>query len=73
MTTPLTIGTTVRLMKSLAYVKTAESKPMLRPGTLVAIGEKGTIVSCHPGRSWGVRFNGGTFLMDAVNLETIEE
>ena len=72
-TPPLTVGATVRLMTSLPYVKTAESKPMLRPGTLVSIGETGTIVSCHPGRSWGVRFNNGTFLIDSVNLEAIEE
>lgn len=72
-TSPLTIGTTVRLITSLPYVKTAESKPMLRTGTLVSIGETGTIVSCHPGRSWGVRFDNGTFLMDAVNLEAIED
>ena len=73
MTLPLTIGATVRLMTSLPYVKTAESKPMLRPGTLVAIGETGTVVSCHPGGSWGVKFSNGTFLMDSVNLEAIEE
>ena len=72
LTPPLAIGMTVRLMASLPYVKTAESKPMLRPGTLVAIGETGTIVSCHPGRSWGVRFDGGTFLIDAVHLEAVE-
>ncbi len=72
-TPPLTIGATVRLMTSLPYVKTAESKPMLRPGNLVAIGETGTIMSCHPGGSWGVKFGNGTFLIDAVNLEAIEE
>lgn len=73
MTPSLTIGATVRLMTSLPYVKTAESKPMLRPGTLVTIGETGTVVSCHPGGSWGVKFGGGTFLMDSINLEPIEE
>ena len=73
MTPSLTIGATVRLMTSLPYVKTAESKPMLRPGTLVTIGETGTVVSCHPGGSWGVKFGSGTFLMYSVNLEPIEE
>ena len=72
-TPPLTIGATVRLMTSLPYVKTAESKPMLRPGTLVEIGETGTLMSFHPGGSWGVKFSNGTFLIDAINLEAIEE
>ena len=69
----LSIGTTVRLIKDLPYVKTAESKPMLRVGTIVAIGEEGTVMSCHPGNAWGVKFNSGIFLMDAENLEVVTD
>ncbi len=71
MSQTFSIGDTVRLTKNLAYVKTAEAKPMLRPGNLVAVTEEGTILSCHPANVWGVKFSSGTFLMDAENLELV--
>ncbi len=73
MTQTFAIGNTVRLTKALPYVKTAEAKPMLRPGNLVAVTEEGTIMSCHPANVWGVKFSSGTFLMDAENLEIVTE
>lgn len=65
------IGAIVRLTKELPYVKTAEPKPMLRPGAIVEVGEEGTVVGCYPGGFWGVKFERGVFLMDAENLEEV--
>ena len=67
----ITIGSTVKLNKALPYVKTAESKPMLRPGTVISIDEEGTVISRHPADTWGVRFVRGSFLINKDDLETI--
>ena len=67
----ITIGSTVKLNKALPYVKTAESKPMLRPGTVISIDEEGTVISRHPADTWGVRFVRGSFLINKDDLEAI--
>lgn len=67
----IAIGSTVKLNKALPYVKTAESKPMLRPGTVISIGEEGTVISRHPADTWGVRFIRGSFLINNDDLEAI--
>jgi hypothetical protein len=67
----IAIGSTVKLNKVLTYVKTAESKPMLRPGTVISIGEEGTVISRHPADTWGVRFVRGSFLINHDDLEAI--
>ena len=71
-TAAVAIGSTVKLNKALPYVKTAESKPMLRPGTVISIDEEGTVISRHPADTWGVRFGRGSFLINNDDLEIIE-
>ncbi len=73
MTSTIAIGSTVKLNKVLPYVKTAEAKPMLRPGTVISSEEVGTVISRHPADNWGVRFARGSFLIDQGDLEPIEE
>jgi hypothetical protein len=70
-TAAISIGSTVKLNKPLPYVKTAESKPMLRPGTVISLEEEGTVISRHPVDTWGVRFVRGSFLINNDDLELI--
>ena len=69
---PLTIGSKVRLAARPPYLKTADPMPMLRPPDLVAIAEEGQIVDRRPAGYWGVKFQRGTFLIEAQYLETVE-
>ncbi len=68
----IAIGSIVKLNKVLPYVKTAESKPMLRPGTVISIDEAGTVISRHPADTWGVQFIHGSFLINNDDLEAID-
>ena len=70
--TALTIGSKVRLVARPPYLKTADPMPMLRPPDLVAIAEEGQIIDCRPAGYWGVKFQRGTFLIEAQYLEAIE-
>jgi ribosomal protein L21E len=70
MSQEFTVGETVRLVAQPAYLKTAESRPMLRPPHLVRVGETGTIVDRRPG-GWSVRFEKGDFLLDDGYLESV--
>lgn len=72
MSSTIAIGATVKLNKVLPYVKTAESKPMLRPGSVVSLEEVGTVISRHPAETWGVRFSRGLFLINHDDLESVE-
>jgi hypothetical protein len=69
---PLTIGSKVRLIARPPYLKTADPMPMLRPPDLVAIAEVGQIIDCRPPGYWGVKFQRGTFLLEAQYLEAIQ-
>jgi hypothetical protein len=71
-TAAIAIGSIVKLNKTLPYVKTAESKPMLRPGTVISSDEQGTVISRHPADTWGVRFVRGSFLINNDDLEAID-
>ena len=53
-------------------LKTADPMPMLRPPDLVAIAEVGQIIDCRPAGYWGVKFQRGTFLLEAQYLEAIQ-
>lgn len=66
------IGAQVRLVSLPPYVKTAEPKPMLRPPTVVQVGEAGTVMDRRPGDYWGVKFANGVFLMEAQYIELVE-
>ncbi|WP_448571845.1 regulatory protein SipA [Trichothermofontia sp.] len=65
------VGDRVRLQAAPTYLKTAESRPMLRPPQLVKVGEIGVITAAHPGSQWAVRFARGSFLLDSQQLERV--
>jgi Protein of unknown function (DUF3148) len=63
------IGDRVRIVVMPPYVKTAEPMPMLRPPTVVQLGEEGVVLDRRPGNFWGVRFSRGAFLMDSQYID----
>lgn len=67
------VGTRVRLRESLTYLKTADAMPMLRPPDLVDVGECGEVVSLRALEQLAVRFRRGTFLLEARQLEGVED
>ena len=70
----LKVGDKVNIVKLPAYIKTADSMPMLRPPDVLAVGEEGLIIDRHPGGYWGVLFaNKGAFLLDSQYLQKIPE
>lgn len=73
MSTSIKVGDRVKLSSSPAYFKTADPMPMLRPPTVVKVGEEGLVVSRSPGSYWGVKFSQGIFWLEAEYLEIIEE
>jgi hypothetical protein len=67
------IGAKVRLIIQPSYVKTADTKPMLRPPNVVQLGEEGIVMDRRPGNYWGVKFTNGVFLMESDWLEAIAD
>ncbi len=67
----ISVGMTVRLNGSLAYLKTADPMPMLRPPDLVDPGEIGQVVECRALGVVAVRFRRGTFLLDQARLSPL--
>ncbi len=61
----------MRLNGSLAYLKTADPMPMLRPPDLVDSGEIGQVVECRALGVVAVRFRRGTFLLDQTRLSLL--
>lgn len=68
----LAVGDRVRLILLPPYVKTADPMPMLRPASVLTLGEEGVVVDRRPGGFWGVRFTAGAFLLDSQYLAVIE-
>ncbi len=66
------IGTRVTLLHPLSYLKTAESRPMLRPPDLVDPGEIGQVIAHQALGQCAVRFRRGSFLIEARDLRSIE-
>ncbi len=66
------VGDRVRVIELPRYVKTAEPMPMLRPPSVIHLGEEGVILDRRPGGFWGVRFTKGAFLIDTQYIERIE-
>jgi hypothetical protein len=62
------IGAQVLLSRPLAYLKTAEPRPMLRPPDLIDRAEVGQVVAHHALGQCAVRFRRGTFLIEARDL-----
>jgi len=70
MSKEFSVGDKVRVIALPAYVKTAESKPMLRPPNVIRLGEEGTILGRQPG-SWSVRLEQGAYLLEDQYLERV--
>lgn len=66
------IGAAVTLRHPLSYLKTAESRPMLRPPDLVDPGEIGQVVAHQALGQCAVRFRRGSFLIEARDLRPIQ-
>ena len=65
------VGDRVKVVALPAYLKTAEPMPMLRPSSLIQVGEEGVILDRRPGGYWGVRFAKGAFLLEAQYFELV--
>ena len=65
------IGTAVELLHPLAYLKTAESRPMLRPPDLIDHGERGQVIAHLALGQCAVRFRRGTFLIESKDLRPL--
>ena len=63
------IGDRVRVIALPPYVKTAEPMPMLRPPSVLQLGEEGVVVDRRPAGYWGIKFARGTFLIDSQYVE----
>jgi len=70
MTSEFSVGDKVRVIALPNYVKTAEPMPMLRPASVIRLGEEGTILGRQPG-SWSVRFEKGAYLLESQYLEPV--
>lgn len=67
------VGDRVRVIVLPRYVKTAEPMPMLRPPSVIKLGEEGVILDRRPGGYWGVRFDKGAFLIDSQYIEVVTD
>ena len=69
MTAPaLNIGDRVQLTAAPPFFKTADPMPMLRPPDVVAVGAEGDVTEQRAGGYWVVKFERGSFLLDAQYL-----
>lgn len=64
-------GDSVRLRAPVAYLKTADPMPMLRPPELVDPEEIGVVVERRARDQLAVRFRRGTFLVSSGQLELL--
>lgn len=65
----LQIGAHAQLSGPVAYLKTADPMPMLRPPDLVDPEEIGVVVERRARDQLAVRFRRGTFLLSASQLQ----
>ncbi len=72
MSKEFTVGDRVRVVLMPPYVKTADPMPMLRPPSVIQLGEEGTILDRRPGGYWGIHFTGGNFLLDSQYIEAAD-
>jgi|APDOM4702015248_1054824.scaffolds.fasta_scaffold611444_1 hypothetical protein len=70
---PFATGDRVRVIAIPAYVKTAEPIPMLRPSSVIQVGETGIILGRKFGNTWRVRLEQGAYLLDTQYLEVVGE
>ena len=67
----LEIKDKVKLIVPLAYLKTSDNMPMLRPPDLVGIDEVGEVVSIRSPETLEIKFRRGCFLIDVDKVEKI--
>ena len=72
-TPTLSVGSSVRLLQTPPYLKTADAMPMLRPPDLVDSGEVGQVVGLRALEQVAVRFRRGTFLLEMRQLEPVSD
>ena len=72
-TPTLSVGSSVRLLQTPPYLKTADAMPMLRPPDLVDSGEVGQVVGLRAMEQVAVRFRRGTFLLETRQLEPVSD
>jgi hypothetical protein len=65
------IGQTIRIIALPPYLKTADPMPMLRPPSLIEMGEIGLITDRKPGNYWVVKFGRSSFLLEDRYLEIV--
>jgi len=70
--TTFKVGDRVKIIALPSYIKTAEPMPMLRPPSLLTVGEQGTIMDRRPGGYWGIRFPGGAFLLESQYIAAVD-
>jgi Protein of unknown function (DUF3148) len=71
-TKEFSVGDRVRVTTLPPYVKTADTMPMLRPPSVIQLGEEGIVMDRRPGGFWGVRFARGMFLMESQYLDAVD-
>ena len=62
------VGEKVSLQVPLPYLKTADSKSMLRPPDLVSLDEVGMIIGIRPNDLLEVKFRRGNFLIPSERI-----
>lgn len=67
------VGDRVRLAVRPPYIKTADTMPMLRPPDVLSVGETGIITEARLADTWKVKFNRGSFLLDAKYIERADQ
>jgi len=71
MSNEFAVGDRVRIVQLPAYVKTADPMPMLKPPTVLSVGEEGIVLGRKPGNYWSIRFTNGAYLLDGQYLEMV--
>lgn len=67
------IGAAVTVLHPLPYLKTAESRPMLRPPDLIDPEEIGQVVAHQALGQCAVRFRRGSFLIEGRDLRLVQD
>ena len=65
------IGTTIKIIALPTHLKTADPMPMLRPPSVIAVGETGLITDRKPGNYWVVKFDRGSYLLEDRYFEAV--
>ena len=71
-TKEFSVGDRVTVVALPPYVKTADPMPMLRPPSVIRLGEEGLVMDRRPGKYWGVKFAKGIFLMESQYIDAVE-